>query len=36
LFIWHSAFPGLRAALRRFTPGYASISASGAQKAENN
>ena len=26
-----SAFPGLRAALRRFTPGYCSIGASGAQ-----
>ena len=26
----HSAFPGLRAALRRFTPGYCSRSASGA------
>ena len=31
LFGWHSIFPGLRAALRRFTPGYCSGGASGAQ-----
>jgi hypothetical protein len=30
LFACHSAFPGLRAALRRFIPGYCSIGASGA------
>jgi hypothetical protein len=30
-FDWHSTFPGLRAALRRFTPGYCSIGASDAQ-----
>jgi len=30
LFDVNSAFPGLRAALRRFTPGYGSIGASGA------
>jgi hypothetical protein len=30
LFGRHSAFPGLRAALRRFTPGYCSNGASGA------
>ena len=29
--VWrHSAFPGFRAAQRRFTPGYCSIRASGA------
>jgi hypothetical protein len=31
LFDRHSTVPGLRAALRRFTPGYCSIGASGAQ-----
>jgi hypothetical protein len=30
LFGWHSLFPGLRAALRRFIPGYCSLSTSGA------
>jgi hypothetical protein len=28
---WHSTFPGLRPASQRFTPGYCSIGASGAQ-----
>jgi hypothetical protein len=32
LFGWRALFPGLCAALRRFTPGYCSISASSAEK----